>query len=191
MAPPVIPTNCAIVTFFYAAAGQSGMCETTLGVSADSSIFNAGDLDNVSDEFESHVLAHMSSGVTYIGTDAKRHDGSHITNVRSTAGGTSGEMLPLTNALLVQKLTDTPGRSGRGHWWLPGVPSTQVKPDGTFESAYVTDFQNNLDTFTAALVSHDLTPWLFHPAGPLAAGSPITGFQLVNLISTSRDRLRN
>lgn len=105
-------------------------------------------------------------------------------------GSGSGEMLPVNNAFLINKVTAQPGRRGRGRSFWPGVTSSSVNPDGTVPSGSVTLMNDALAAFITGADGVGLSPALLHQTAPNDP-TPILGMITQGKIATQRTRLRD
>jgi hypothetical protein len=53
------------------------------------------------------------------------------------AGTSSGDSLPQEVCMVLSLRTDTPGKSGRGRMYLPAIKSSQLTPDGLYQSVVI------------------------------------------------------
>lgn len=127
-------------------------------------------------------------------------DGGEPLVVISPGGSTgvgSSAKLPQNCALLIRKTSARGGRSGKGRMFMPNVlPESAVDNVGVIENATVAAFQDVADQFFNDLAGEGgagPTPMvLLHNEG--ISGStvptPVTAFQVDNVIATQRRRLR-
>jgi hypothetical protein len=75
-----------------------------------------------------------------------------------TVGGLSGMSLPGNCAICVTKQTAARGRSAKGRFYVPGIPSNERVGVNRMEPTWMTDFIAGLDDFFAALVADSFEP---------------------------------
>lgn len=141
----------------------------------------------------------ISFDVTLLRVDTKGLDAtssplaSYAPGVLAT-GGAGVEATPNNVAWCVKHTTALAGRSGRGRWYLLGIPKTLVTKShiGLAQAALYTSAFPTLD---AAIVALDLTPVIVsrqqdHVVLPLAVPYPITGHSFTdNVVDSQRRRL--
>jgi hypothetical protein len=109
----------------------------------------------------------------------------------SMAGSSSGLGNPANVALLVKKNTGFGGRTGRGRFYIPGIPESAIAANGTILATAVTAWGTALEAFRTTLISLGLVPTLLHGAGsPVQTPMPITSFTVDATGATQRRRMR-
>lgn len=118
-------------------------------------------------------------------------------NLPAQAGTGSGEYLPLSNALLLNKSTALLGRKGRGRMFVPGVmKDSQVDISGRIGQTTVDAFNTVAEDFLASLVDDVFeipTPavLLHGPAvGGAPAPTPILGLTVGPIVGTLPRRIK-
>lgn len=121
---------------------------------------------------------------------------STLAPIQGTAEWTS----PVVNtAVLVDKVTGSIGRAGKGRMFLPGaVPEGQVAENGVVDANVLGQLQDYLDDWYTALQAEGAEG--NGPLPPVVIGSPggqpasfafdVTGFRAQNVVATQRRRLR-
>jgi hypothetical protein len=106
-----------------------------------------------------------------------------------TTNGTSVADTPPPNvAILCRKHTLTPGRTGRGRFYLPwACDQTGISQGGQLEAAVVTATQDRLTEFLAALDENQVPMVVLHNGS--GAPSEVTSFSVDTLVATQRRRL--
>jgi hypothetical protein len=93
--------------------------------------------------------------------------------------------------VLVQKITNFGGRTGRGRMFIPGIRETSVSDGGLIDPTELTDWQTALDLFFSDLNTFLLVPCLLHAEGsPVSTPRLITSFSVQATVATQRRRLR-
>lgn len=113
-------------------------------------------------------------------------------------GETNAAMLPQNCAALYDKLTNLPGRKGRGRFFMPSVlKEASVSEVGVIDGPALADLQLQATAFLEALADGDnglvtVTPMVvLHNSGiSTPAPTPVVSLQVQNVISTQRRRLR-
>lgn len=110
----------------------------------------------------------------------------------SVPGTSAGVQASPNVAVLVHKVTEAGGRSGRGRFYLPGPQEAQIDPNGALATTYRTNLQTGFTNFRNALVTADVLPRLLHGSlsAPIDEPLPITGFVVDARSATQRRRLR-
>lgn len=110
-----------------------------------------------------------------------------------TIAGSRNSLSPAGNvAVLVHKRTASGGRRNRGRFFLPWhIANTNILEDGTIDSTTVAALQTDMNGWRTALVAASLPPVVLHSTGLTVppAPTPITTFQVDNLVATQRRRL--
>lgn len=109
------------------------------------------------------------------------------------------DMLPQNCALLVQKQTATPGRKGKGRFYVPGVlQESKVNAVGGVDGSFLSDVQVQLNSFLNDMSEPDgpfgaIPLYLLHNNYGAATPLPSTILGLVgqSTIATQRRRLRS
>jgi hypothetical protein len=120
--------------------------------------------------------------------------------VPGTYAGTTA-ILPPNSAYLVRKKTLFAGKRNRGRWYVPGVQDADVNEVGVLLAARITAWQSALNglftdlaTFTPVIIhsvlceAGDASHTGPHSDTPLPP-TPITNFEIDNIIATQRRRL--
>jgi hypothetical protein len=120
-----------------------------------------------------------------------------VTPPTAIVGTSVVEKLPQNCAYLIQKVTERPGRSGKGRCFLPGIaPEGAVDDVGVISSGSITSGQSAANAWLAYLAGSGPGPTtpmvLLHnegvPGGTVP--SPVTALRLAPVIATQRRRLR-
>lgn len=114
-------------------------------------------------------------------------------NSGAFAGSGTAQGLPNNCALLVRKVTDTPGRAGRGRMYIPGVNEENVNSAGVLVGGFQATAQALVNDWQADLLAvvglNSLV--LFHTeGGPISTPSDIFSLAVQPQIATQRRRMR-
>ena len=126
--------------------------------------------------------------------------GSPITlewKAASTPNGTAtGGVLPLQCSAVISLRTSQVGRKGRGRFYLPGIPRTQVGDNGMLGSGYTGSGFDNVQTFLDAIAFATTSPTPRY-VDAIVTGGTYTDYGLVseirlgNVVDTQRRRRRS
>jgi hypothetical protein len=107
--------------------------------------------DNWFNSWTSHLMALLSTELSLVSctiTDAGSEFGPQaISDIAPAAGEQSGTPLPSSVAALVSLYSSHRSRTGRGRIYLPGVPSSQLNPDGTLFSTFMANLVSAVNSF--------------------------------------------
>jgi hypothetical protein len=191
----IIPANFGQVNFIFNGIGVPTGAEVTMGFfRIDSGKSAADTADELGDMWiAAQISLSMEESVDLAAVLVKF--GPNATGasalVPKTDGGASNDICNPNTAFLVRKITDDGGRAGRGRFYLPGVPSSQVDDGGQLDTTWAANLQSALDDFHTAMAASDMTPVVLHGAGsPITTPSPVTSLQLDPRVATQRRRLR-
>jgi hypothetical protein len=135
----------------------------------------------------------MSNQYSFEGTDVVQNvGGAYFTSedIYHSQGSANSGPLPQNCAFLIHKLTNTPGRKGRGRMFLPPfyADETTVTPTGFLTNP--DGFSSLWNNFRTAIVDHaDFTGFfVLHADG--STPSAIHTFRCDDRVATQRRRLR-
>ena len=195
----VIPVGFASAAFVFTSSTGTAPFVTTLGVDITAA---GGDFVTVANDLKSRYAGNLSAlhsnaltldRVTLsIGQDGP--GGSVDSDTPPSAMTGAGAAGPMAMAVIVRKVTNSLGRSGRGRMFLPGSAyETSVDPDGSVTPAYRATINTALQAFYDDLVNDigiNTPPVLLHgPTGP-ATPTPITNLVASDLVGWIRGRIR-
>lgn len=104
-------------------------------------------------------------------------------------GGETGGVPGPAASVLVQKITNTGGRSGKGRMFLPwAVTETQINDYGQIDNERLTELQGAMDDFQDAIRAADLEIALL--AGDDLNANVVTQLKVQATIATQRRRQR-
>lgn len=197
----IIPSDFGSAALVFESAQGTQPFITTLGIN----LSNAGDdyvgaANNVMGAYSTTFSTSWSSDLTLtkcvlsVGSDG---DGAPTvdSDAPSVPGTGSGEYLPLSNSLLVNKRTAVLGRKGRGRFFLPGLlKDNMVDVSGRVGTTTLDAYNELLEEFMSKLLSSgglgvDTSPVLLHSV-QFPVPTPITSFVCAPLIGTIRRRIR-
>ena len=175
-------------------AAPSG-AEVTLGLDISGFSGDPSDLaEAVYNSFQARVLPWLSAAIELrgclvkFGPDATGPSGLYT---EVAAGGDTDPGASAAVAYLVQKVTGSGGRAGRGRMYVPGVAEGAVTASGTVASGKLTALQDGFDDFHDDLSAGPFGPVVLHgPASPLSTPTPITSFVVSGTVATQRQRQR-
>ena len=195
----LIPVNWANWVCTYSFSDDPEPMITTMGVNVSTWGGDYVDgLEWLQQLWEACLVGSMSEEVQIgPGTLAVGQDGGDPITFESPEflpGGESSFPLWPNSAVLVKKGTASGGRRNRGRLYVPGLAiRSLITPGGTIDSAFLADFQTNLDTFLDTV--NDGT--LFNPTNlgvlhsePPSAPAVITSLTADAKLATQRRRLR-
>ena len=198
MANVVIPENHMLVAIEHRHSASLRSAMVTFGVrDISSSQTPVVTLSNAYNAYAAAIRPTIDSNVTFTrGIGTIQLPGGEYASVEvsgTTAGTGSTDRLPPNCAVLLRKITDRPGRTGRGRMCLPwAVGEAEVGETGVLTGGAVTAIQALADDFEVELTAVDLEHVLLHTATAPGGTTPsaVTGLQVQNLIGTQRRRLR-
>lgn len=105
-------------------------------------------------------------------------------------GNTTTDPVTSNTSLLVKKTTGVGGRANRGRMYVPGAPAVKVAPNGSVESAFRGDIQDDLDDIIAAAPADPFGGYVVLHTDDSVEPTPITNLTLEAVVATQRRRLR-
>jgi hypothetical protein len=106
-------------------------------------------------------------------------------------GTAAGTAVSPNVAVLIKKNTGFGGRTGRGRFYIPGIPEAHINESGAILPSAITSWGSALEAFRTVLVSLGLVPTLLHaPLSPVQVPMPITSFTVDGTGATQRRRMR-
>lgn len=132
----------------------------------------------------------LTTGATIEGAQVVFNDGAGSYGIEvynEISGSVAGNAVPEDVSAVVQRVTATPGKSGRGRIFFAGLPESFV--NGSYLSTLgETAFGGLQGTLQAGIVSGGITftPYFFSPK--TGAFLPTTAFNYVSLLATNRKR---
>ena len=142
--------------------------------------------------FQSTVLTLLDDGVIWGPITAQVGDVGGILTYEGTlssAGGVTIDCTPPNSAVLVRRLTSTPGRAGRGRiYWPHAAEETAVNESGEWNIASAENFQEQHDDWLTALEAADIPMVLLHST----EGTPslVNSLVVQTLMASQRRRMR-
>lgn len=109
-------------------------------------------------------------------------------------GTVTGTALAPNTAALVQKITNTPGRPGRGRSFYPGIPDTSVDEVGLVDPTRRAAIVNGIESMLVELGDGGLLNWVvLHPTDSPLADTPslVVSTTVAPIVATQRRRQRN
>lgn len=191
----VIPNGFAQANFKYTGDGLLTGGENTLGLdvqaSAGTPLTIAEDLSVLWESFWAPSITStvvLSSVLVKFGPDATGPSAEFPCNIPGEVGGAAASSAV---CYLGKKITSLGGRAGRGRLYIPGVPESEVGPQGDLDDTWVGNFNTAMAGFMAGLNSADLPPVLLHGAdSPLSVPTLIQQIVIDGMVATQRRRQR-
>jgi hypothetical protein len=196
----IVPPGFGQAAFIFNTDSGTGPIVTTLGVEMPEA---GGDFVGVANALKTIYTNNFgtltSNALTlervslYIGQEGP--SGSVDSDTAPTAMSNTGVFGPMAMSTILRKVTQNPGRRGRGRMFLPGTaPEANVEEDGSISSAQRSAIQTAADSFFDDLVGDGMgevatPPVLLHSSAP-ADPSPLTGFAVADLVGWIRGRIR-
>lgn len=130
---------------------------------------------------------HIQTIYVQLSTSGLAFDG--VSSASPTTGSvTDSDYLPCHNAVIIQKRTAHPGKSGRGRWYITGIPEAFATGDVVSNSA-VNEYDAVREELTATRVAAGVTCTPCHHSAKENALYPITLTRLMMTLGTQRGRL--
>jgi hypothetical protein len=191
----LIPDGYAQASFIHTISGSQRPSVCTLGFNISQAGGTLTDMALIlADEWSDNVMDGLSVSVQFARLLLKAGPNAtgasvevEVGNFGTDSGPSGGPQI----SMVVQKITSQGGRTGRGRFYLPGVPEGAIGPDGVIAGTKVSLMQGHLDTFWDNVVANDLDPVLLHGEDTVAE-SPflITNFVVQAQSVTQRRRNR-
>lgn len=194
-----IPDSYATAAFSHTLAGWAKPLVCTLGLAPDTigQTWTTAMANSIFDAWKNAMDTSVTSNLTFTGCVLYVKDPLGFIPIPSTSasavGTSSGTALPPNTAVMVEKITSRPGRSGRGRMFLPGFSEGAVDAAGQIAGASLTQLATDLTAFYTALVSvvGVSTPQLFHETTvPSSAPTTITSFAADARVSSIAKRFK-
>lgn len=142
-------------------------------------------------QYSTHIRPHVNNSVTVVQTRLKMgpvEDGPTFEVNHNAEGALGGEPEPPQVAYLCKKQTAMGGRKNRGRFYLPGVETSKVGPNGHVDPTFHTALGNALASFLEDLEAGGAQMHILH--GDATAPTPVTNLALDSIVATQRRRLR-
>lgn len=190
-----IPENYGQVTFGFTGAGAPTGAAITFGIFRGDDKSPADCALEINGVFlATNIKTQLSNSLNHSSTLVKfgPDDTGPSAEVPGIGLMSSGDAQAAPNlSLLIQKRTLFGGRSGRGRFFLPGVPEGQVTASGTINAPYVNGMQNVMTDFLEGLQGAGWPMVVLHrPGAPLTTPSPVASLLVQATAATQRRRLR-
>jgi len=191
----IIPVGCAQINAIHTGDGCPTGAQWTLGVDIDGF---SGDPTAVAQAFEvalnnSGIYSLVSSSVTMTSVLVKfgpNATGPSALEPANEPGTETADMIPNT-CYLIHKNTADGGHAGRGRFYLPGVPESDVLTGGLLVSGRASLMNGFLADFIADMTAANLPPLVLHNEdSPITVPSLIESFSCDTKVATQRRRLR-
>lgn len=201
----VIPDDFAQLSFVHTQVGVPDEIICTLGVREQTGDLEQSDLDDVRDAWVANIVPMLSDLMTFEKVVARDAGGVFLESFDGTAGASSSQFLPVSNAVIVEKRTGVSGRRNRGRMYLPVAGDASTDSAGVVDGTALAGIQTNMDglqtDIETAMGAAPGGMYILHskgwdgavePADPGNAPAPtlITSFVAKSLIGTQRRRIR-
>jgi hypothetical protein len=196
----IVPPGFAQAAFIFGTEVGTGPIVTTLGVSLENA---GGDFVEAANQIKQHYADAFgtvtSNALTldrvslYVGSDGP--SGSVDSDTPPIAMSNTGVYGPIAMSAILRKVSQDPGRRGRGRMFLPGsAPEANVEEDGSLNSAQRAAITTAAQAFftdmtTTIVPAGPFPPVILHSQAP-ADPSPLTGFAVSDLVGWIRGRIR-
>lgn len=191
----LIPDGFAQINAIHTGNGVPTGAQWTLGVGLGTF---GGDPEALAKAFETWILAsglyvNVASDISMTSVLVKYGPNSTGPSFLEPANepGSGGTGSSTQVAFLIHKATSLGGRAGRGRFFLPGVPESNVNSNGLLTSGTATAVNADLDSFLTELTNDGLIPVVLHAEGsPITTPTAITSLTCDAKVATQRRRLR-
>lgn len=198
----MIPLGYASAAFILTGAAGTEPFVTTIGLKVSAGTTGATFIDVANDCFDAYsaqLLGDTDSSLTLERCEVSYPAGtgtvSQSSSLVAAPGRRSSASAPINLALLVNKITASPGRKNKGRMFLPGMlTSTVAKLTGIMAPSDVAAYQGEIDAWKTAMLSFpggsvtDLV--VLHGGTAPAAPAVITNLVVSPKIGSLRRRLR-
>lgn len=187
----IIPLGYSQVTHFFGGTALPEGAAITYGIDHAPAFEPELVAAEVHDIFGTEVVPGISSNarlertLVKFGPASTGASGEYAENIAGTGNSATA---PPNVAMLVRKKTLLGGRTGRGRFYLPGVPEESVQPSGVIDSSTVSAFQLRMTNFLAALETYGAPMVLLHNAS--SDPTVVTNLVVDTKVATQRRRLR-
>lgn len=193
----IIPDGTAQANLLFTGSGVPTGAQITLGLSVDTFVgtptdaaavvIDAWDDSNIENQLVNQVA--LTGVLVKFGPNATGPAAQVSANI---PGASTQDGVTPNVSVLVQKNTGLGGRSGRGRFYIPGLPESTVLSSGIIGPSTVAAIQDAMTLFHSALVTGDLPPLLLHAdlSAPIDTPLPITSLTVSNRVATQRRRNR-
>lgn len=194
--PIFLPASYMAVAFHHSAPGVTGEMVNTQAFDLTTHTGSAQDaLNTVSQAWADGPHAVHANAVQYLHASAMVHDPilgptAYDSTVGAIAGSGGTVMMPLNNAVIVQKHTPFAGRKFRGRWFLGGFSGTALsstKPNEINDSLFNL-LTTNVANFKGTCETAGIVPVLLHQGTLLP--SLVSSYVVVRLVANQRKRIR-
>lgn len=187
----IIPVGYAHIQHFFSGAGLPNGAAVTYGVGgfgSGSAVELAEAMHNV---FAVNWLPRIMDTARLEATRAKfgpNAFGPFATWTEPLTGGGLGPQAAPNIALLVEKVTASGGRSGRGRCYIPAINEEGVRADGSLLGSDLAAFQTIVDEWLVDIEANTSGMFLFHAAS--SDPTKVTKLNVDPKVATQRRRLR-
>lgn len=156
--PLNVPNDYAVAAFEHTITGFTRSLVCTIGIDATSAgAWTTTDSNDLFTAWAGNLDTSVSPSLTFQGVTVYfKQPLGYIPVPSSSAavvGTSSGTSLPPNTAVMVEKNTLRPGRSGRGRLFLPGLSEAFVDPNGNITSGAMTQLTTDLAAARLAMLT--------------------------------------
>lgn len=187
----IIPPGFAHVQHFFAGFGLPNGAAVTYGIAGFGVSTPEAAAELLHDAYRTTILTLCSNAIELretrvkYGPNATGPFGSHI---ETFAGALAVPMVAPNTAVLVEKRTESGGRSGRGRFYVPGAGETAVLDSGSINPASLPLWQTEANDFLALIETSFVGMVLLHNAS--SDPTTVTNLTIDPVAATQRRRLR-
>jgi hypothetical protein len=189
-----IPFGFSQVNYLFEGPGLPTGAQVTLGVTRSGASPPAVEAEAFWDYWRDELLPLQHDGIDLVGCLVKHGPnatGASGTYTASESGSAAGPGVTAAVSLLVQKVTASGGRTGKGRFYIPGLLESSVVAAGAVDSGDLAAWQTGLDDFYARFIAVGADPVLLHsPDSPVSTPIEITEFRAQGVVATQRRRQR-
>jgi hypothetical protein len=165
-----------------------------LGASSSTEALAQSFVDIFANEMMTHVTAQwvLTSG-DYVDLSSSAGDSGTVNRTGGPKAGEAGGFGAPPNTAVLIKWDAVGGRAQRGgRTYLGGVDEDQLQTNGDLTSGLVTNYEDDVELFLAALATADIALVINSKTGEATyAPRTITGFSIDPRVATQRRRLRS
>lgn len=186
----IIKNDEAQLTFGFTGSALPYGAAVTVGVDIVAYAGSALALAELAGSYWGPILSHLGGSVRLVEVTAKFGPSSTGASASYDPDlvGSSADCANGATAILVQKLTNTGGRQGKGRFFLP-CPADSDTSNGIVSPSSLAALQTDLDDFYEGMLDADAPLVVLH-TNPATAASPILSLHAAPRVATVRRRNR-
>lgn len=133
----VIPSGFYSIVFEHEVNGDPDRWLSTWGWGADGEVLSDADFEAICDSWAARIVVPiMSTNTGFVRATASVAGGVIKELDRTDAGTIAGPFGPVSNSVIIEKRTASPGRHNRGRCFLPCVPDAEIQENGRIDLDY-------------------------------------------------------